>query len=283
MDKLDKLIDSELHRQKQSAEENLTPIAPSTPDSALLTELTSSDAELSATIPEEPHAFIRQLRKLMVAGAALRRGSSRVNIILGRYAAEAKLKPLLFQEHYKSYGDFFHQEILLPMGKEQATAYNWKRLAEQYAEQSIDRLQAIPITNLNTASAIAKGKTPEEKEEILSQAEALPPQEFKAWAESSRFSGPGELTYQKVIFEGNQAQVDEINSILGTRDFEEWAGTNNRIDMVLMALRAAVAEFGGAIPHAQIAHAISQFQQDGDREGLMNRVWAMVDSVIMAE
>lgn len=261
-------------------DDQVTAPKPTPIDVALVADLMAESVEVDSIIPPDPIDFLSSLDRLIRTGVDLGRGIKRWQIIVGRYAAYAKKHPEVWKHKYTLYGDFFHLEVIAKLGRMDGTGYNLKRLGEQYGEEPVERLEKIEVVNLNIASSLAKGKTAEEKEEILQKAETLEPPAFKAWAEGSRHSGPGELTFKTFSLSCNEAQLAEIEQILGDEDFGMWAGSDNKVEKILAALRTAVSEFGGNIPFAHVNGAVKQLLEDGDRVTFLKTMEKIADGLV---
>jgi hypothetical protein len=127
-----------------------------------------------------------------------------------------------------------------------ASVYAASKAYREFPGLSPNQYAEIGSTKLAIASREAKGKSENQKAEILEHAsdKTKSVEEFRTWVENeSGTSGPGETTISSFGLIGSLAEIKELREFLAEQAFVDWAGDSRPIAMVLAAIKNASSEF----------------------------------------
>lgn len=216
-------------------------------EDAFLAELIKGrKLSLEVSIPEdiEPDTAVRTVRSYCSMLKKLERAGNQVGLALGRIMDIASRNPEIYRHGgYKTLQEFEESEILDKIGR--ATLWDYKKISAAMPEQPLERLAKMPKGNLLDAAKVIEGKSPKQREEILSKAEELPNAPFREWLGKSAHADPSQLDGASYLLVGTKEQVDELKAHLEDPRFWAFTGCSERHPLtgVLCAIAESQSEW----------------------------------------
>ncbi len=210
------------------------------PGKALFSKI-DRDQSLSVSFPNDLHPD-EVIKWSRVTAAALDHNDGQRAVLLGvagRLHHLARINPeVLVKASCESLDDYL--DTVLNCRNHRSTVYKFSSSYETFPDLPPAKAESIGTDKLVRAAKVAKsiGASPQQKEEILVQAETLSTSEFKQWADKAVGGGTGATTGAMFELYGSAEEVRELKEELAEEGFVEFAGSSQPIKQVL----AAVAE-----------------------------------------
>jgi hypothetical protein len=210
-------------------------------DSFLAAVLKRKKRSLLETVPEdiEPREALANIKECVASLNKLGNTTSVIGAILGAHMALAAKRPEIYEAAgYPSLREFEKAEIVDKVSH--GSAWNYKLVAEQFPQSSVEEVLQIGSTNMLRAARVCKSTdaSPAQKKKILEKAAELNTEKFKEWVEEkSGLSAPGETSTDSFQLIGSAAQITELKEHLAEPQFKEFAQSDTPIGMVLAAIQ----------------------------------------------